>query len=602
MSIAVLNQVYDETRRLAIAGSALAVGDFRLKKLIEPLRKSGQKAPVFAKVADSIELLVDGKEKSSPAALLDLCSLVLAILYTQGETGAQGKAKPIKPIEIGIATTQVSSRLLKPLLEALTTTGSGRMETVEEAFERGAFNDLRLVNPALNALDDVYPELADFMALKVLPQYGPAIVPQVKDRIKLKGKSPDARRLWLLHELDPATARPLVEAAFENGSKEMKLAGLRCLGDAKEDLPLLIDQASAKSKEVREVVYDRLARFKGKEVDAVFEKATSGADLEMLVDPISKTKNTKLVTQVQKQARTAFEELTTTKAKKTRDKLAHRFELLLQCLYGRKEKSTTDLLLGLYDQREALIKTIGGDALLETLCSVMVSTGDKKLLATVAQLHSELDGKPSNTFLSSVVATLATESPKKAYDTLHHYYDTPKRSRSNTGMFDLFSILLSGQWREYGYQDYHPGYGRNSRTDLLKGLKLDPRWTDLAVKQKDVAALCQLANAKHKAATQFLVDYIENPGKKGEVWESMHALSAIVDMKHPRATELVLASFKKAAKQKAAHYSISYWLFPLVSKLPKTAVTQIEKEIIELPETYIDQIMPHLVTLKQKSK
>ena len=55
MSIAVLNEVYNETRRLAIAGSGLASGDYRLKKLISPLQKAGQKAPVFRKVAEAIE-------------------------------------------------------------------------------------------------------------------------------------------------------------------------------------------------------------------------------------------------------------------------------------------------------------------------------------------------------------------------------------------------------------------------------------------------------------------------------------------------------------------------------------------------------------------
>ena len=53
MSIPVLIEVYDEMRRLAIAGSAVAPGDFRLKKLIPPLEKSGEKAPVFAKVAQA---------------------------------------------------------------------------------------------------------------------------------------------------------------------------------------------------------------------------------------------------------------------------------------------------------------------------------------------------------------------------------------------------------------------------------------------------------------------------------------------------------------------------------------------------------------------
>ena len=58
MSIAVLTQVYDEVRRLAIAGSVVAGGDFRLKRLVPPLEQAGQKAPVFAKVGQAVDQLV----------------------------------------------------------------------------------------------------------------------------------------------------------------------------------------------------------------------------------------------------------------------------------------------------------------------------------------------------------------------------------------------------------------------------------------------------------------------------------------------------------------------------------------------------------------
>ena len=51
-------------RRLAIAGSAVAPGDFRLKKLVQPLEKSGEKAPVFARVGQAVQavgmILKDG--------------------------------------------------------------------------------------------------------------------------------------------------------------------------------------------------------------------------------------------------------------------------------------------------------------------------------------------------------------------------------------------------------------------------------------------------------------------------------------------------------------------------------------------------------------
>src|SRR5688572_17575987 len=102
MSIAVLSQVYDEVRRLAIAGSNLAAGDFRLKKLVPPLEASAAKAPVFGKVAQAITAAIDAPAKDSAAALLELSTLVSAILYTQGETGVEGKLEPIESTEIGL--------------------------------------------------------------------------------------------------------------------------------------------------------------------------------------------------------------------------------------------------------------------------------------------------------------------------------------------------------------------------------------------------------------------------------------------------------------------------------------------------------------------
>src|SRR5262245_65745027 len=132
MSIPVLTQVYDEVRRLSIAGSVVAGGDFRLKKLVPTLQQAGQKAPVFVKVAQAVNKVVESNEKSSAEGLLELSTLVNAILYTQGETGLAGKLEPIETTDLG-QQTQASARVLKPLLEALTTTGSGRLEIIRDA-------------------------------------------------------------------------------------------------------------------------------------------------------------------------------------------------------------------------------------------------------------------------------------------------------------------------------------------------------------------------------------------------------------------------------------------------------------------------------------
>jgi hypothetical protein len=211
MSLAVLHDVYTELRRVAIAGSVVGPGDFRLKKLIPQLEQLGAKAPVFAKVGEAVKAVVDGKDKESASALLELATLVNAILHTQGETGASGDLAPIETINLGLTGTQTSARTLKPVLEAITTTGSGRLELIKDAHERGQFRDLRLVKPAIGALDDPYPEVAEFVAEKVLPLYGKAILPELRAKFEVKGRAGHPRRLHLMHALDPDGTRELVK-------------------------------------------------------------------------------------------------------------------------------------------------------------------------------------------------------------------------------------------------------------------------------------------------------------------------------------------------------------------------------------------------------
>src|SRR6478736_5460115 len=113
MSIAVLSQVYDEARRLAVAGSAVARGDYRLKKLLPPLEQAGAKAPVFARVAEAAKAVVEGPEEAAAGNLLELASLVTAVLYTQGESGRPGTLEPIETVNLGGTAAQTSARLLK---------------------------------------------------------------------------------------------------------------------------------------------------------------------------------------------------------------------------------------------------------------------------------------------------------------------------------------------------------------------------------------------------------------------------------------------------------------------------------------------------------
>ena len=204
MSLALIEESAKEVRRLAIAGSPLAVGDFRIKKLVAPLEQAGAKVPVFAQVAKSITELANGTEAESAARLLALSTLLNAILYTQGQIGTDAPFTEMEVFATKCSSTRTTARALKPLIAALTNSGGGRFEIIKSACERGALNDLRLIDPAIQALGDSYPEMADLVAEKILPAYGPGIIPRLKRGLDLKGKKSDARRLKVMHQLEPA--------------------------------------------------------------------------------------------------------------------------------------------------------------------------------------------------------------------------------------------------------------------------------------------------------------------------------------------------------------------------------------------------------------
>ena len=123
MSIALIEESAKEVRRLAIAGSPLAVGDFRLKKLIPPLEQAGAKVPVFAQVAKAINDVVNGPEAESATRLLNLSTLLNAILYTQGQTSTTGDFQKLETFPAKCATTRTTARVLKPLIRALSRPG-----------------------------------------------------------------------------------------------------------------------------------------------------------------------------------------------------------------------------------------------------------------------------------------------------------------------------------------------------------------------------------------------------------------------------------------------------------------------------------------------
>ena len=597
MSIPVLTQVYDEVRRLSIAGSVVAAGDFRLKKLIPPLEAAGAKAPVFAKVAQSITKLVESHERTSSEALLEVSTLVNAILYTQGETGIEGELQPIETTNLGQQQTQASARVLKPLLEALTTTGSGRAEIIKDAHQRGSFKDLRLVKPALAALDDVYPEIGEFIASQVLPMYGKAILPELRAKFDVKGRAGHVRRLALMHKLDPEGTRDTVKQALEEGSKEMKVAAIECLGP--DDLSYLLENVKAKAKDVREAALKALGRSGTSESLAALQESLRSSDIGLAIKPVQESKNPQLIKFVVDEADAQANLLLAGKEKdkKEQGKQVDRLLSLLECLRGRDDKQTDAFLTKWFARREefsAIKSEPSGADIQQRLVQIMAHgpAGAKKALI---DKHASLSPED---LPYAFVAARTSRKPAEVFEMFSSYLaakvDEKKKGRDPAfAKREAVSELLSDGWR-YGY-----GYGLTpyEKEEAGKLTELDPRWLDLAVKQNRLDLVQALARPGHAAANALLsTSFAAELKKSKDIHDAGMILRTMVRVNHPEATDSLIAVLTKHVK----HAWGWYWIAPLIVELPKDAVPKLEALLPTLPDKAVDQLIGYVTELKNK--
>ena len=600
MSIPTLVQVYDETRRLAIAGSAVASGDFRLKKLVPPLEKSGEKAPVFAKVAQAVTAVVDGNERTASAALLDLTTLVNAILYTQGETGAAGELVPLESVDLGTHVTQAGARVLKPLLEALSSTGSGRIELVRDAFTRGAFKDLRLIRPALAALDDPYSEIGDFMAERVLPLYGRAIVPQLRAELDLKGKAGgQLNRLRLMHRLDPAGSRDVVRRAVDEGSKEMKVAAIECLGDSADDQAVLLDQSRSKAKDVRAAAFGAMAAagVLGKDVLAALKGAIDSADLAVLVGRLRQSPLAEVRRYVLDRAEAQAAEVLAAKDVKAQGPAVARLQQLTSSLDPAADPAAEAFVLRCFDQMPAFaaVKSQPAGADFNELVVRVMAVGtpamQRQLVASQRSLEPSL-------LPPAIYAARTTMSPADFYDEFHDSLVRAADKRTKKGAAEnarsaavLDALDQSGDRYYFRHRMGGGGGGEGKPRPPL-----DPRWLDAAVAAGAVETVCHLARPGHAAANWLLAHTVKS---KGESHELYGVLAAMVRVGHPEAVDTLVELIQKQAKG-TSHYYFTYWYGRLIAELPRSALPRFEAILPTLPDKMVDQLMDSITALRDK--
>lgn len=595
MSLAILHQVYDETRRLAIAGSSVAPGDFRLKKLLPSLDQAGAKSPVFAKLAQSAKALVESNEKSASVALLELGTLINSILYTQGESGAEGKLQPIPSIDFGLARTQTSAKLLKPLLEALTTTGSGRMEVIRSSHEQGLFRDLRLIRPALQALDDAYSEVAEYIAKEVLPIYGPALLPELESQFNPKGKAGQPRRLLLMHQLDPVRARQHVQASLEEGSKELRVAAIQCLGTSEEDLPFLLEQSKAKARDVREAALTGLARLDHKEAIKVLIAQIDSKDLAAATEALRATQSADVVKVLHERTQSQLTTVTTGKFKNKTDraKEVDRLVALLNCLRGRSDKATEKLHLELVKSAETLQAAKDAD-LLEAFARNL-SLGSAAMKKALCSMHPTLGAAQLDDVFS---AAIDVWQPDKTFEELSPYLI----AYAPTGGKKMSAVAEKGEAiceclvnLEFTIPNRPHRYWR-----AYEPSQISKKWLELAIEKNLDEVTMVLARLDKKKAWPALSAMYEKAmkAKSGsrDFWTISQVLSAMIEAEHPDRVDAMIALIKRLSSSTSYYGS---WILQKIPDLPpKEAVTKLEALLPSLKDRLADDVISYIFVLK----
>ena len=256
-----LQALYDLKERLeyaAIAGTGLMQEDFRLCRAVAGLAPLAGVNPVFGKIGAAAKALLNAPQEERTTRLLDVLSLVDAVVYTQGVSNISGEMVPAEP---GMGTyAEASYGQLQPLLTALSGCGSGRTLLIQKCYGEHPeyFSDFRVLPSVVKALGDNYGELADFITA-ILMKQGAAIIPLLKDGFDPAGKMEMTRRVRLIAKLAGESENDWFVSILPDCKKDVREAVIQALSLCQDNRQLLLDLCQSERGKMKEAALRSLS-------------------------------------------------------------------------------------------------------------------------------------------------------------------------------------------------------------------------------------------------------------------------------------------------------------------------------------------------------
>ena len=525
-----LYDLQQELNRLFIAGSKFAKNDPRLQKYIPVLKKLGEKAPVFNKLAQEVEALLQAESQQSAEKLLSVSTLLYSVLYTQGVTIQAEATKALQEPNVSIAdvNTTYSYLQLKPVLQALTQSNSGRLEVLKDAFERGIFKDSRTFGYLSYALADKYTELADYVLQTIIPTCGQAMLPFLLSDFRLEDRTENVRRLRLLHQLGYTETDSLIDKVFAEDLPNLQAEAIDILAEKKDEKTedFIISLASDKNKVVRGAAYKALAKLGTKRsIDKLYELYSTNkqkGNAELLANAIATVPLPSHYQPFVQKVRERFEALLAMDETDEKavvavfDRLPIELEVLKYKDYPETYVLLGDILSNKQFNTMAKKRSASNYFISPSLNEVLNTFDNNKVLAFYEQHATDI-------FTNTWTSVLATDYFYRALDSKGHFskekiYEVFAPQFNKAIIADNIIEALAGT--AYSYNNYGERYF--DREALTKE-ELDPRWADL---------LCNYL-ASSKEDTTYNIDTLDILDRIEEDSERVNYLIAKALVKKP---------------------------------------------------------------------
>ncbi|MDE7230893.1 MAG: hypothetical protein K2N56_10475, partial [Oscillospiraceae bacterium] len=262
MNVTPLYELKSRLRAAMIAGTNLLSEDFRLKKAAEGFKALEAVSPVFKKVSEQTAELLSDKCSDRAGVLLDTITLVDSVICTLGVSDVGGEITEIPVTDTALSIVEAPYSRLSVITDALTASGSGKMEAVQNAWDNTPemFRDFRVMPALAKGLGASYAELAE-LVLKIVKRLGADMLPHLKNGFDPKGKKEMVRRVRAIEEINGANESSFFIEQLENAEKDVRTALVYALRYSEDNIDKLTELVKTEKGKPKTAALTALALF-----------------------------------------------------------------------------------------------------------------------------------------------------------------------------------------------------------------------------------------------------------------------------------------------------------------------------------------------------